>query len=78
MDPKAKKKLIAASVVLGVAVVWIIVYLSSMGGEPAAPVLSPEEAQVLETQHAEEMEKIKKTSNEGYRGGRPPGPPGSS
>jgi hypothetical protein len=79
MDQKAKMKLILSSVVLAVAVVWIIVYLSGLGGKSTGPVtLSPEEKAVVEEQHNQELEKVKEESNKSYRGGKPPGPPGSS
>lgn len=76
LDQKAKRKLIFASVVLAVAVVWIIYYMTSSG--PAAPEeKSPEEIRQLEEQHAQEMEEVKK-QQESFRGAKNQLPPSGS
>ena len=79
MDQRAKVKLIAASAVLLVAIVWIIYYATSMGG-PAkgGPTLSASEQAAMEETHAKELEKVKEQTNEGYRGKKPPAPPSGS
>lgn len=78
LDQKAKIKLIAASAVLVLAIVWIVIWMGVFDRKGAAPSLSPEQMAQQEEQHAEELQKVKEETNKSYRGGKPPGPPGSS
>jgi hypothetical protein len=78
LDQRAKIKLIAASAVLVLALVWIVAWLGVFDRKAAAPTLSPEQAAQQEQDHAQELEKVKEETNKSYRGGHPPLPPGSS
>lgn len=79
IDQKAKVKLIAASALLFVAVVWIIYYATtSLGGPSRAPIDVPaEQAQQIEDQHAKEFIKVKEEADKAYPNKKPPEPSGS-
>ena len=78
LDQKSKVKLIAASAVLVIAVVWIVYWFAMMNAKPSTPSLSASEKAALEEEHTQQLEKVKEETNKGYRGGKPPGPPGAS
>jgi hypothetical protein len=76
LDPAAKKKVIIACVMLGLAVVLIGWNLIGSTGNPnAGPSVSEPQAQQMEETHKKELQKVKEETDKGYKGNTPPAAP---
>lgn len=76
LDATAKKKLIIACVMLGLAVVLIGWNLIGSTRNPnSGPAVSEQQQQQIEETHKQEIKKVIEQSNEGYRGKTPPAAP---
>lgn len=77
VDPKAKIKLIVASAILGIALVWIAIWTMS-SGDSGSPNLSATEIQQVEEQQQQQIKKIREENLNTPTSPAPPAPPAGS
>ena len=77
LDQRAKIKLIAASVLLVLALGWILIWAIGPGGAAPSEELSQEEVQQLHEERQQEIKKVQEELQEKYGGRTPPAPAGS-
>jgi hypothetical protein len=76
LDQRAKIKVIAASVLLVLAIGWILIWSFGSGGS-GIPEVTPEEVQQIKEEHEQHIQKVQEELKEKYQGRTPPPPAGS-